>query len=190
MHASPRSRSGSHWLVEVSQKWVATQLLASAQLVGQSTLVPLQANGVQASPPPVRAQVPGVVVQSPQGPSHALSQHRPAPDRQLPLAQSPAAVQAWPSAVLHAPAPSQTSAPMQAGKAFASGCPSATLVVQVPAAFAHDLHGVVQASSQHVESAQCPLAQSESAVQVRPSPKMHAPAPSQALVPMHGGVEF
>ena len=61
-----------------------------------------------------------------------------------------------------------------------SGCPAATNEVHVPAVFAHDLHGVVQAFWQQVASTQYPEAHSVAPPQEAPTVFRHTPAPSLA----------
>ena len=88
------------------------------------------------------------------------------------------------------PAPSQTSLPLQAGVAFASAASLATLVVQVPATFAHDLQAAVQASAQQRPSTQKPVAQSAATPQLCPCLALQVPAPSHTLLPLQTGDEF
>ena len=76
--------------------------------------------------------------------------------------------QDWPESSRQVPLPSQEKTPVQAGLPLGSSTNCAMLVVQVPAAFAHDLHGVVQAFSQHRPSAQKLEAHSLTSVQVPP----------------------
>ena len=66
------------------------------------------------------------------------------------------------------PAPSQAFGATQGGTELRSGCPAAMNVVQVPAAFAHDMHGVEQASAQQVPSTQKPEEQSGASAQGEP----------------------
>jgi hypothetical protein len=110
---------------------------------------------------------------------HPSAQH--APSTQCAETQSASAPHGWPFVFLHPPAPSHAFGAPQ----VPSVCPAATLVVQVPAAFAHDLQAVVQASWQQVPSRQKPDRQSPSAAQPWPGTFLHPPAPSQALPPLH-----
>ena len=126
-------------------------------------------------------------LQATQVPLHAKSQHLPL--AQKPLAQVAAVTQSSPAVDLHSPAPSQTLVPVQTTVAERSRSPFARLV-QVPRAFAQDLHVPSQALSQQRPSTQNPLAHESTPlpVQVWPFFGLHAPAPLQALVPEQGVV--
>lgn len=158
------------------------------QVVGHPALLPLHAYGAQLGLPIVLAttmlQLPSE--HSLQAPSHALSQHL--LSAQKPLAHcASSAPQDWPLAFLQLPAPSQALLPLHAGLAFVSLEPLQTLLVHVPAAFAHDLQESVQLDSQQRPSTQKPLAHSVAAEQVCPLASLQAPAPSHALLPLHAG---
>ena len=124
------------------------------QLVGQAALPAAHKNGLQLGlpglPAPAKVHVP--VAQVSQAPEQALSQHLPL--EQKPLEHSSALPQSWPCFLPQLPAPSHTLLPVQAGVALASGVSFATFVVQVPAAFAHDLQAALQGSAQQRPSTQ------------------------------------
>jgi hypothetical protein len=123
--------------------------------------LPLQAGealGSAVSLATLLVHVPAALPQDLHAAVQASAQQR--PSTQYPVAQSLASSQLCPCLALHAPAPSHTLFPPHAGEEFASVLPLTRLVVQVPAAFAHDLHGVVHVLEQHVPSTQLPLAHS------------------------------
>ena len=103
---------------------------------------------------------------------HASAQH--VLSTQSPDAHSPAPPHACPFAFLQLPAPSHAFGATH----VPSVSPTATLVVHVPLAFAHDLHAVVHPSTQHVPSTQNPDAHSPAPPHACPFCFLHPPAPS------------
>jgi RIO-like serine/threonine protein kinase len=103
-------------------------------------------------------QLPAALAQERHGVVHAFAQQ--VPSTQKPLAHWVAPVHAWPRSNLQAPLASQVLLPLQV-----LSSPLVTSVVQVPAALAHERHGVVQASAQQVPSTQLPLRHSAAAPQ-------------------------
>jgi hypothetical protein len=91
--------------------------------------------------------------------------------------QSLPAPHAWPATFLQPPEPSHAFTPVHAPAGTVSGEPKATNVEQVPAAFAHDLHGVVQVSTQQVPSMQLPVRQSVPAAHACPDTFRQLAAP-------------
>jgi hypothetical protein len=105
------------------------------------------------------------------------------PSMQNPEEHSAPDAHVCPLSFLQVPDPSQELTPVQP----VSSVYFATLVVQVPALLAHDLHVVVQPLSQQRPSTQYPDEHSLACRQVWPLSFLHAPAPSQELVPVHVG---
>jgi hypothetical protein len=91
---------------------------------------------------------------------------------------------------LQPPAPSQSHVPTHAFAGTLSGRFAPTGVEHVPAAFAHDIQGVVHVSTQQVPSMQLPVRQSAPRPQVWPAILLQLPAPSHALVPVQAGLPF
>jgi hypothetical protein len=149
------------WPLFSAQVPVALQVFAPVQVSASSALV----TATQVPPAPVQAwQTPQVWLQQ------RLSV-------QLPVAQSPVAVQFSPLFFLHAPAALQVLAPVQASTSSAL-----VTATQVPPAPVHAWQ-TPQGWLQQRLSVQLPVAQSPVTVHVSPFFALHAPAALHVLVP-------
>lgn len=131
------------------------------------------------SGPPVTSvvQVPAALAQERHGVVQLSAQH--VESWQLALAHSEPTLHGCPLFFLQEPEASQLLAPLQLSSVWL-----VTSVVQVPAAFAQERHGVVQASAQQVPSTQLPLAHSLPALQPWPSFFLQLAEASQVLLPV------
>jgi hypothetical protein len=144
---------------------LASQLLTTLQAFGSSAFVMTVVH------------VPAEFAQDRQGVVQASAQH--VPSTQYPLAHSVLEPQVWPFSLEHTPAALQ-----MLGEAQLS-CWLPTTVVQVPAELAHERHGAVQVSWQHVLSMQFPVAHWPPLVHDCPAFSLHVPVASHWLVPLH-----
>lgn len=131
-------------------------------------------------------QVPAALLHDLHWPVQAESQQT--PSAQNPVTHSGPKPQLWPCFFLHWPAPSQARFPSHVTVELVSGVFAGTLLVQVPAAFAHDLHWVPQSDTQQVPSMHLPDAHSVESTQAWPGSLVQLPAPSQELLPLHKGL--